>query len=37
MRTLRKHNDDGDSMAELIREASISYYFRNREEERREG
>lgn len=35
MRTLRKHNDD--SMAELIREASISYYFRNREEERREG
>ena len=36
MRTLRKHNDDGDSMAELIREASISYYFRNRKEEREE-
>lgn len=37
MRTLRKHHDDGSSVAELIREASISHYSRNREEERREG
>ena len=37
MRTLRKHNDDNGSVAELIREATVSYYFRSREEERSEG
>lgn len=37
MKTPRKHYDDGSSVAELIREATVSYYFRNREEERSEG
>lgn len=36
MRPPRAHNADNGSVAELIREATVSYYFRNREEERSE-
>ena len=36
MRTFRAHNDDNDSVAELMMDASVSYYFRNLKDERRE-
>ena len=36
MRTFRACNDDNSSVAELLRDAMVSYYFLNREEERME-